>query len=217
MELPSLVLAAAASPTAYFCFRPFLRKQNAIDFVRAHRWVHPNWICVWRTLISWSGLWSYFAIHNFAGIFIYTTGAMGDALDGFLARTCGLETKTGEWLDPLADKLTYLPALATFAGRGFLDAYLIIILIIIEAFGQFAVRKLLMKLGLPIKAIKWGKIKAVILFGLVIFCALADMTGNLGQRCFQLAGNSILALAIILAIGSIIFKVIPMPIKRAAP
>jgi len=44
--------------------------------------------------------------------------------DGVIARKCNLGTKLGEWLDPLCDKLTYLPPLIGFAYKGIISVKL---------------------------------------------------------------------------------------------
>ena len=42
---------------------------------------------------------------DIAAAAVFAVGATTDLLDGYLARRWGISTRTGQWLDPLADKL----------------------------------------------------------------------------------------------------------------
>ena len=68
----------------------------------------------------------------------------------------------GEWLDPMCDKLTYLPPMIGFAYTGILSISLVWILVVIELVGQFFARKILALLGVSGAANNFGKIKAII-------------------------------------------------------
>ncbi len=58
---------------------------------------------------------AFFAIDalTWRGVLLFI-GAFSDALDGWLARRMGLETKTGTYIDPLFDKVFVTVALAAF-------------------------------------------------------------------------------------------------------
>jgi CDP-diacylglycerol--glycerol-3-phosphate 3-phosphatidyltransferase len=45
-------------------------------------------------------------------------GAATDGLDGYLARRWGTKTRTGAWLDPLADKILVLATVITLSALG---------------------------------------------------------------------------------------------------
>ncbi len=55
-------------------------------------------------------------------IIIFTFAAILDGVDGIVARNCDMVTEWGEWLDPMCDKLTYLPPLIGFAYAGILSS-----------------------------------------------------------------------------------------------
>lgn len=78
------------------------------------------------------------------------------------------------------------------------------ILVGIELFGQFFARKVLGLLKSSGAANNFGKIKAIICFGLVIFCALLDGDSNVIN-----IGDEVLTACIVLAAASILFKFIP--------
>jgi CDP-diacylglycerol--serine O-phosphatidyltransferase len=74
----------------------------------------------------------------------------------------------------------------------------------IELFGQFAARRLLSLMKTSVAANNFGKIKAIICFALVIFCALVDANPHIIH-----IGNQILLACVILSGASIVFKFIP--------
>ncbi len=137
-------------------------------------------------------------------ILIFTWAAILDGVDGIVARQCNLVTKWGESLDPLCDKLTYLPPLIGFAYTGILSINLVWILVVIELFGQFFARRLLTFLKISGAANNFGKIKAIICFALVIFCALLEKNPGIIN-----IGDEILIASIILSSASVVFKFIP--------
>ncbi|MCK5664392.1 MAG: CDP-alcohol phosphatidyltransferase family protein, partial [Thiotrichaceae bacterium] len=102
------------------------------------------------------------------------------------------------------DKLTYLPILIGFAYVGIISIKLVWILIAIEFVGQFFARQILTKLKLSGAANNFGKIKAIICFGLVILCALLDKHPEIIN-----IADEVLVASIILSFASVAFKFIP--------
>ncbi|RUM37334.1 MAG: phosphatidylserine synthase [Desulfobulbus sp.] len=137
-------------------------------------------------------------------IIIFSLSAVLDGVDGLVARQCNLISKWGEWLDPLCDKLTYLPPLLGFAHVGILSSRLVWMLITVELAGQFLVRHILKLINSSGAANNFGKIKAIICFALVVFCTLLDKNPDV----LNLA-DEILIACIILATASIVFKFVP--------
>src|SRR6266702_1126177 len=54
---------------------------------------------------------------------VFVLGAMSDGLDGYLARRHGTSTRTGQWLDPLADKFLVAAPVITLAAIGRFPAW----------------------------------------------------------------------------------------------
>jgi CDP-diacylglycerol---serine O-phosphatidyltransferase len=183
-----------------------LKKKAMQDYVMTHQWLlHPNAICYWRTGMAMIGFFLYFWTgFQSAAIIIFTFAAILDGVDGLVARQCDLVSRLGEWLDPLCDKLTYLPPLVGFAYSGIISVKLVWILVVIEVFGQFGARRLLRMMKTSGAANNFGKIKAIICFALVIFCALVDANPDVIHL-----GNQILLACIVLSAASIVFKFIP--------
>lgn len=207
MERLLVIAVSCAIGTLMFCWLSWmLRKQTMKDYVMANQWLmHPNSICYWRSAMAIAGFIFYFLTSLQAlAIFIFTIAAILDGVDGMVARSCNLGTRWGETLDPFCDKLTYLPPMLGFAYIGILSVNLVWILIAIELAGQFFARRLLSALKISGAANNFGKIKAIICFVLVIFCALIDANPHLIN-----IGDEVLLACIILAAASVAFKFIP--------
>ncbi|WP_022666682.1 CDP-alcohol phosphatidyltransferase family protein [Desulfospira joergensenii] len=200
-------LSAAVGTGFFFWFSLALKKQPVRDYVLSHQWLlHPNSICYWRTAVAGMGFFLYFfSPYQSAAIFVYTFAAILDGVDGLVARRCNLVSRWGEWLDPLCDKLTYLPPMIGFAYSGIVSVKLVWILVAVEFSGQFFARHILGWLKRSGAANNFGKIKAIICFGLVILCALIDKNPEI---IINMADTILLA-AIILSTASMAFKFIP--------
>lgn len=207
MERLLVIAFAASMGTAFFYWFSWMVQKRAMrDFIQNNLWLlHPNAICYWRTAMAILGLVLYF----FSGqqplaIIIFTFAAILDGVDGIVARSCDMVTEWGKWLDPLCDKLTYLPPMIGFAYTGILSIKLVWAMVAVELFGQFFARKILSLLSFSVAANNFGKIKAIICFALVIFCALLDKNPEVIN-----IGDEVLIACIVLSAASLIFKFIP--------
>ena len=208
MERILVIMASGALGTLFFFwFSHSVKKKASVrQFIESHLWLmHPNAICYWRTALAFLGFFFYFfSPYQSLSIFIFTFAAILDGVDGVVARGCNLVSRWGEWLDPMCDKLTYLPPLVGFAYIGILSPKLVWILVVIEFVGQFFARRMLAWLKVSGAANNFGKIKAIICFALVILCALMD--ANPGMLNI---GDGVLWSCIVLSAASMIFKFIP--------
>jgi CDP-diacylglycerol--serine O-phosphatidyltransferase len=201
-----ICISAAFGTGFYFWFSRIIQKKSMQEYILTHQWLlHPNAICYWRTGMAICGFFLYFFTdYQGIAIFIFTFAAILDGVDGVVARNCNLISRLGEWLDPMCDKLTYLPPLIGFAYAGILSIQLIWILVAVELFGQFFARKILSYLKISGAANNFGKIKAIICFALVIFCALLDENPGVID-----ISDEILLACIILSSASVVFKFVP--------
>lgn len=208
MERILVIMASGVLGTLFFFwFSHSVKKKASVrQFIESHLWLmHPNAICYWRTALAFLGFFLYFfSPHQSLSIFIFTFAAILDGVDGVVARGCNLISRWGEWLDPMCDKLTYLPPLVGFAYIGILSPKLIWILVVVEFVGQFFARRMLAWLKVSGAANNFGKIKAIICFALVILCALMD--ANPGMLNI---GDGVLWACIVLSAASMIFKFVP--------
>ncbi len=201
-----IVFSAVFGVAFFFWFSRSLRKPAMKRFILSNQWLlHPNAICYWRTGMAFVGLLFYFFTpYQPLAIFIFTFAAILDGVDGRVARECDLGSTWGEWLDPMCDKLTYLPPLFGFAQAGIISMKLLWILTAIELFGQFFARKVLSWMKISGAANNFGKIKAIICFGLVILCALMDANPEMID-----IADGVLMACIILGTASVVFKFVP--------
>ncbi|ACN17597.1 Putative phosphatidylserine synthase [Desulforapulum autotrophicum HRM2] len=207
MERFLVIAFSAALGTAFFLWFSRAVKQPSMGkYILSHQWLlHPNAICYWRTALATLGSVLYFfSPWQWLAIFIFTFAAILDGVDGVVARACNLGSTWGEWLDPMCDKLTYLPPLIGFAHGGILSVKLIWILVAIELVGQFFARRVLAWMKFSVAANNFGKIKAIICFGLVILCALMDENPG-----FINIADNVLMGCIILSGASVVFKFVP--------
>jgi len=207
MERLLIITISASIGTGLFCwFSRVIHKEFMREYILSHQWLlHPNAICYWRAAMALIAYILYFFIgYQALAILIFTFAAILDGVDGIIARRCNLGSSWGEWLDPMCDKLTYLPPLIGFSYAGIISTKLVWVLIVIELIGQFFARKVLSLLHLSGAANNFGKIKAIICFALVIFCAFLDKNASIIN-----IGDEVLTACIILAAASIIFKFIP--------
>lgn len=202
----TIIVSAAIGTGFYFWLSGAVKKKSMQDYVMSHLWLlHPNAICYWRTGMAFVGFLLYFFTgFQSTAIFIFTVAAILDGVDGVVARGCNLGSKWGEWLDPMCDKLTYLPPLIGFAYAGIISVDLVWILVAVELAGQFFARRVLDMLKWSGAANNFGKIKAIICFGLAILCALMDAIPELID-----IADGVLMACILLSTASVAFKFIP--------
>jgi CDP-diacylglycerol--glycerol-3-phosphate 3-phosphatidyltransferase len=121
-------------------------------------------------LVVWGASW----LNVVVGLVL----AGSDGLDGYMARRHGT-TRSGAFLDPLADKACVLGAMFTLAAQGHLP-WLPVILIAIREVGMQLYRSWVGRRGVSIPARKSAKIKTLvqdIAIGTVIIPPLAHQHG----------------------------------------
>ena len=200
-----IIVAVALSSLVYLGFVLVLKNPKGRDFLGRSWYFHPNVICIWRVIIGLFSTVLYFVFeqHTWAILF-FTLSAFMDGIDGLIARSCDLASPFGEELDPLCDKLTYLPPFLFFSHRGLLSIPAVYVLLIIEICGQFLVRYIIKRFtSFSVAANNFGKVKAVLCFFLIIYLALLDD----GLPIPKIA-NHILYVCIVLSVSSSIFKII---------
>lgn len=65
---------------------------------------------------------------------IFTVASLTDLWDGYLARKYGIITGFGKFMDPLADKILTSTAFISFAALGYVQAWMIMLIIFREFF-----------------------------------------------------------------------------------
>lgn len=95
-----------------------------------------------------------------SAMLVFILAALTDTLDGYIARKYNLITNFGKFMDPLADKLLVCSALICFVELGFLQAWIVIVIIARE-FIISGFRLVASDAGIVIAASKWGKFKTI--------------------------------------------------------
>ena len=103
-------------------------------------------------LVAWGASW----INVVVGFVL----AASDGLDGYMARRHGT-TRTGAFLDPLADKAVVLGALVTLAAQGHLP-WLPVVLITLREVGMQGYRSWAGRRGVSIPARNSAKVKTLV-------------------------------------------------------
>jgi cardiolipin synthase (CMP-forming) len=81
----------------------------------------PNLLTLLRILLIPFFVWAILKLNFTLALIIFFIAGISDGLDGFLARRLNQQSKLGQWLDPIADKLlltvTYL--ILTLPDKGY--------------------------------------------------------------------------------------------------
>jgi CDP-diacylglycerol--glycerol-3-phosphate 3-phosphatidyltransferase len=107
-----------------------------------------------------------------------------DSFDGWLARRDGA-TRSGAFLDPVADKFIVLGGLAVLADRGAI-AWWPVAVIAFREFGISAYRSFAVRRGFSVPAQRLGKYKAFTQYSAVGFVVLPWTANDVGLQQFAL-------------------------------
>ncbi len=119
--------------------------------------------------------------------FVVTTS---DSLDGWLARRDGA-TRSGAFLDPVADKIIVLGGMAVMADRGDIWWWPVVIIALRE-FGISAYRSVAGRRGIVMPALKLGKYKAFLQFSAIGFVLLPWTERAVGWQQIVLLSAAVL-------------------------
>ncbi len=123
----------------------------------------PNKLTLMRVcLIPFFLLFIYWKVpfHFLIAFVIFAVASITDALDGKIARKYNLVTNFGKFLDPLADKVLVISALAVFVELSEINMSSIpLIIISAREFMVSGLRLLAANSGIVVAAGMWGKLK----------------------------------------------------------
>ena len=118
-------------------------------------------------MCGWNYMWDGY--HIWAAI-VFAIASLTDGIDGHIARSRGLVTDFGKFVDPLADKLLVASALICFIQLDWIPAYMTVIILSRE-FIVTGLRNIAASKGIVMAAIMTGKIKTVIQM-IAILCTM---------------------------------------------
>lgn len=113
-----------------------------------------------------------FPFHFFLAVIVFVIAALTDLFDGKIARSQGLITNFGKFLDPLADKMLTTAAFLGFLVTGQLDVWAVM-LVLTRDFMVTSVRLIAAKDGVVVAASFAGKAKTVAQFISIIYMVIA--------------------------------------------
>lgn len=198
IALPVLLMLGAER----FAVSWFLRTPSQIAWVRRHRWLHPNAISRARYPMGFVSVFLLYLGFPRASFLFFTFWMISDITDGDIARKCDLYTEEGETIDPLSDKLMYLPMLAYLTWTGWLDPLLFGLFLAFDVIGQAS------RSFIKVKAANlFGKAKTFLVVVLLIAVGLTWIYGPLPflGRAIQ----PLLGMCVFLSFCSTAFKLIP--------
>ena len=155
-------------------------------------WTIPNLVTVLR--FFGIPLFVYFIARDHYGSAFITLVAVGctDWVDGYLARRLNQVSTTGQWLDPVADRLALIIVAATFVVDGIAPVWLILSIAVPDA--VLILNSLILFHGspdLPVSTI--GKIRtALLLLGAPLL--LLERVDGFDFSWLAAAGSAVLAL-----------------------
>ncbi len=122
-----------------------------------------------------------FPFHHAAALLVFIVASITDFLDGHIARSRGLVTNLGKFLDPIADKMLTTAAFLLFLAIGCLDVWAVM-LVLTREFMVTSVRLMAAKDGTVVAASFSGKLKTVAQYVAII----AMMVALQWQECCRL-------------------------------
>ena len=118
---------------------------------------------------------------NYVALAVFVAASLTDLLDGHIARSRGLVTDFGKFMDPLADKVLVVTAMLWFVQCGRMPAWAVAIVIFRE-FAISGIRLIAAERGRVIAAAWSGKIKTActMVFLTLMFLPLPEWVDTLG-------------------------------------
>lgn len=135
-------------------------------------------------------------------VFIFILASITDFIDGRMARSRGLVTTFGKFIDPLADKLLTQAAFILLVDRGEVAGWIALVILARELMIT-AFRTLAAADGITIAASMWGKYKTFIqMLAIIVFLSKPFLIHQLGWTFLGSLSTLLLYLALGLTIVS---------------
>lgn len=141
-------------------------------------------------------------LHALWAFIVFAAASLTDMLDGRIARSRGLVTDFGKFMDPLADKILVVSAMVCLMDVSLASA-LAVIIVVAREFLVTSLRLVAAPKGIVIAADKWGKYKTV--SQMIWICAALLMEGVSGgawSPAMQGVNTALMALAVVLTVIS---------------
>ncbi|MCI5816993.1 CDP-diacylglycerol--glycerol-3-phosphate 3-phosphatidyltransferase [Ruminococcus sp.] len=127
--------------------------------------------------------------HYLLAMLVFILASVTDALDGHLARKHNLVTNFGKFLDPLADKVLVMTALACFVDNQMIGVIPFLIIMMRE-FTVSGLRLVAANSGTVIAAGFWGKLKtAFTMVTIIAILVYLSFSGDFNSFSLACAGT----------------------------
>jgi cardiolipin synthase len=159
----------------------------------------PNILTIGRIIIVPIFVMSFFlpgAYGDLIPFFLFVSASFTDLLDGLLARLLKEESKLGELLDPIADKILVCSALVLLVMHGTIKNYEVIaaIIILTREILISSLREFLAKISVDMPVTGLAKFKTF----LQMFSISILLTGEVGNKIINFEGYNAETIGIIL-------------------
>ena len=159
----------------------------------------PNILTIGRIIIVPIFVMSFFlpgAYGDLIPFFLFVSASFTDFLDGLLARLLKEESKLGELLDPIADKILVCSALVLLVMHGTIKNYEVIaaIIILTREILISSLREFLAKISVDMPVTGLAKFKTF----LQMFSISILLTGEIGNKIVNFEGYNAETIGIIL-------------------
>lgn len=183
------------------------RSADGRNWVRSHRFMHPNAICLLRIPMGVTSILLWEWVGPATALVWFAFWMITDLTDGTIARSCDLVTERGKWLDPLSDKCMVLPPLLFFALSPGVSASppasIVVAFVIVDFAGQLS-RLFVQRTSANL----FGKTKtgaAALLMGLIALHQISPVPGVTPSAVAFLSSIA-LVLAVLSAAGKILAR-----------
>jgi cardiolipin synthase len=150
---------------------------------------------------------------------VFAFAGLTDALDGFLAKRYGLDTRVGAWLDPAADKLLMLASFLALTAVAAAPSWLTVLVVARDVAIVLAVL-LAKSMGWPLRVQPQllGKISTAVQVGYVglMLILLATGLGWSGLSYYAAVATAVFTLASWLSYGQVFLHAIAIRHSRPA-
>ena len=159
----------------------------------------PNILTIGRIIVVPIFILTFYlpgALGDWIPFFIFVLASFTDFLDGLLARLYKEESKLGELLDPIADKIIVASALVLLVMEGIIIGYEVVaaIIILIREILISGLREYLAKVQVSMPVTKLAKFKTFI----QMFAIATLLTGDSGNKIFSFGDYNAQSIGIIL-------------------
>ena len=124
--------------------------------------------------------------HYLLAMIVFIAASVTDALDGYLARKHNLVTNFGKFMDPLADKVLVMTALACFVDNQMIGVIPFLIIMMRE-FMVSGLRLVAANSGTVIAAGFWGKLKTaftmVTIIAILVYLSFSGDFNSFSLAC----------------------------------